>query len=163
MLGGKVTSAKISEYGKTGILITNKSPLFKGVSANTSVWMSHTDSMYELPESFEITSHSHNCPIASFENEERNIYGVQFHPEVTNTVEGFKMLKNFCTEICKCSLDWKMDNYLEETITNIRNKVKDGKVLCALSGGVDSSVAAVLLDKAIGKNLICVFVDHGFT
>lgn len=161
MLGGKVTSAKISEYGKTGILITNKSPLFKGVSANTSVWMSHTDSMYELPESFEITSHSHNCPIASFENEERNIYGVQFHPEVTNTVEGFKMLKNFCTEICKCSLDWKMDNYLEETITNIRNKVKDGKVLCALSGGVDSSVAAVLLDKAIGKNLICVFVDHG--
>ena len=161
LLGGEVKKAPVGEYGKTGILITNKSPIYTGVCANTTVWMSHMDYISRIPEGFEITSHSHNCPVASFENEDRNIYAVQYHPEVMHTVEGFKILKNFVLNVCKCRQDWKMSSFAKETIQAIKEKVGAGKVLCALSGGVDSSVAAVLLSKAVGKQLTCVFVDHG--
>lgn len=123
--------------------------------------MSHTDYIAQAPEGFEITADTPVCPIAAMEDVSRNLYAVQFHPEVLHTVEGQKMLSNFVYNVCGCSGDWKMDSFVENTIASLREKIGDGKVLCALSGGVDSSVAAVLLSKAIGKQLTCVFVDHG--
>ncbi len=123
--------------------------------------MSHTDYIEKAPEKFKITAHTPVCPVAGMENAEKKLYAVQFHPEVMHTQEGTKMLSNFVYDICGCTGDWKMDSFVETTIHQIREKVGDGKVLCALSGGVDSSVAAVLLSKAVGKQLTCVFVDHG--
>ena len=123
--------------------------------------MSHTDYIKKQPEGFKITGHTPVCPVAAMENKERNLYAVQFHPEVMHTKNGTKMIHNFLYNVCKCKGDWKMDSFVEETIEAIRKKVGNGKVLCALSGGVDSSVAAVLLAKAVGKQLTCVFVDHG--
>ena len=161
MNGGKVTTAPVSEYGKTEVEVDNSSVLFEDVSPKTICWMSHTDYIEKAPENFRVTAHTPVCPVAAMENAEKKLYAVQFHPEVMHTQEGVKMLSNFVYKVCGCSGDWKMDSFVETTIAQIREKVGDGKVLCALSGGVDSSVAAVLLSKAVGKQLTCVFVDHG--
>ena len=161
LLGGQVESAKTSEYGKTQINVDDSSLLFNNVSKQTICWMSHTDLITKVPSGFVITSYSDNCPVAAMENVDKKLYAVQFHPEVLHTVEGMKILSNFVKNICDCCGDWKMRDFAESTIAEIKKQVGNGKVLCALSGGVDSSVAAVLLSKAIGNNLTCVFVDHG--
>ena len=161
MLGGSVATAPVSEYGKTEVAVDVESKLFEGVSPSTICWMSHTDYIENAPENFKIIATTPVCPVAAMECAEKNLYAVQFHPEVMHTQEGTKMLSNFVYNVCGCSGDWKMDSFVEKTIEEIREKVGNGKVLCALSGGVDSSVAAVLLSKAVGKQLTCVFVDHG--
>lgn len=161
VLGGKVATAPVSEYGKTEVDIDTSSDIFKEVSDTTICWMSHTDYIEEAPEGFKVIAHTPVCPVAAMENVKRKLYATQFHPEVVHTVEGTKMLSNFVYNVCNCSGDWKMDSFVETTINQLREKIGGGKVLCALSGGVDSSVAAVLLAKAVGKQLTCVFVDHG--
>lgn len=161
LLGGKVVTAPVSEYGKTEVSINTESKLFKGVSPSTICWMSHTDYIEAAPADFKITAYTPVCPVAGMENVEKGLYAVQFHPEVMHTQEGVKMLSNFVHNVCECKGDWKMDSFVETSIKALREKVGSGKVLCALSGGVDSSVAAVMLSKAIGKQLTCVFVDHG--
>ena len=161
LLGGEVATAPVSEYGKTEVSVDAFSKLFDGVAESTICWMSHTDYIAKAPEGFKITATTPVCPVAAMENEEAKLYAVQFHPEVLHTQEGSKMLHNFLYNVCECTGDWKMDSFVEKSIEAIREKVGDGKVLCALSGGVDSSVAAVLLSKAVGKQLTCVFVDHG--
>ena len=161
MLGGEVATAPVSEYGKTEVEVENTSLLFGDVAKKTICWMSHTDYIAKAPEGFTVTAHTPVCPVAAMENPEAKLYAVQFHPEVMHTEEGVKMLSNFVYKVCGCSGTWKMDSFVETTIQQIREKVGNGKVLCALSGGVDSSVAAVMLAKAVGKQLTCVFVDHG--
>ena len=162
VLGGKVTKAEVREYGKTEVLIDKKdSKVFKGVEDSTTCWMSHFDYIAQVAPGFEITAHTADCPVAAAENAEKKLYAIQFHPEVLHTVRGKEMLYNFVRGVCECSGDWKMDAFVENAVADIRNKVGDGKVLLALSGGVDSSVAAGLLSRAIGKQLTCVFVDHG--
>ena len=160
-LGGQVKTAPVSEYGRTETTVDQTSVLFHDVEKETVVWMSHTDYIAEAPAGFCVTAHTPVCPVAAMECPERKLYATQFHPEVMHTREGQKMLRNFVYDVCGCTGDWQMGSFVEETIQQIREKVGDGKVLCALSGGVDSSVAAVLLSKAIGKQLTCVFVDHG--
>lgn len=161
MLDGKVATAPVSEYGKTKVDIDAESKLFEGISTSTICWMSHTDYIEKAPEGFKVVANTPVCPVAAMECEEKNLYAVQFHPEVMHTQEGTKMISNFLYNVCECAGDWKMDSFVEKTIEEIREKVGNGKVLCALSGGVDSSVAAVLLSKAVGNQLTCVFVDHG--
>lgn len=161
MLGGTVETAPVSEYGRTEVDVDNSSAIFQGVKPQTICWMSHTDYISKAPEEFKVVAKTPVCPVAAMECPERKLYATQFHPEVMHTEEGQKMLSNFVYNVCGCSGDWKMDSFVETTIREIREKVGDGKVLCALSGGVDSSVAAVLLSKAVGKQLTCVFVDHG--
>ena len=161
MLGGKVATAPVSEYGKTEVKVDTSAKLFQNVKESTICWMSHTDYIEKAPEGFKVVASTPVCPVAAMENEEKGLYAVQFHPEVMHTEEGMKMISNFVLNVCKCSADWKMDSFVEKTIKEIREKVGDGKVLCALSGGVDSSVAAVLLSKAVGNQLTCVFVDQG--
>lgn len=161
MLGGSVKTAPVSEYGKTEVDVDTSSALFEGVSGRTICWMSHTDYIEQAPAEFKIIGHTPVCPVAAMENADKRLYAVQFHPEVMHTQEGKTMLSNFVYKICGCAGDWKMDSFVENAILQIREKVGDGKVLCALSGGVDSSVAAVLLSKAVGRQLTCVFVDHG--
>ncbi len=161
LLGGSVKTAPVSEYGKTEVEVDQSSVLFSDVSEKTICWMSHTDYIETAPADFTVTAHTPVCPVAAMENPERGLYAVQFHPEVMHTQEGMKMLSNFVYRICQCKGDWRMDSFVETTIKQLREKVGNGKVLCALSGGVDSSVAAVLLAKAVGKQLTCVFVDHG--
>ena len=161
-LGGEVKTAPVSEYGRTETFIDkSSSKLFEGVSDNINTWMSHTDYIAKVPEGFKITAHTKDCPVAAMEDESRNFYATQFHPEVMHTEQGQKIISNFVYKVCGCTGDWRMDSFVETTIKQIREKVGNGKVLCALSGGVDSSVAAVLLSKAVGKQLTCVFVDHG--
>jgi GMP synthase (glutamine-hydrolysing) len=162
VLGGEVKAAPVREYGKTEVLIDKpESKIFENVSASTTCWMSHFDYIAQVAPGFEISAHTADCPVAAAENAEKGLYAIQFHPEVLHSVEGTKMINNFVKNVCKCTGDWKMDAFVDETIKSIREKVGDGKVLCALSGGVDSSVAAVMLSKAIGSQLTCVFVDHG--
>lgn len=161
LLGGAVEKAPVREYGKTEIEVDNQSKLFSNVSKETICWMSHTDYIATLAQGFSVSAKSTSCPVAAFENEEKQLYGVQFHPEVVHTVEGTKMLHNFLYEVCQCSGDWKMDSFTEQSIEALKEKIGDKKVLCALSGGVDSSVAAVMISKAVGKQLTCIFVDHG--
>ena len=162
VLGGKVEKAPVREYGKTEVLIDRKeSSVFADVPEKTICWMSHFDYISRIAPGFEITAHTADCPVAAAENADQKLYAIQFHPEVLHTVEGTKMLRNFVINVCGCAGDWRMDSFVEESIKAIRQKVGSGKVLCALSGGVDSSVAAVLLSKAVGKQLTCVFVDHG--
>ena len=161
ILGGTVETAPVSEYGRTEVDVDNSSAIFQGVKPQTICWMSHTDYISKAPEGFKVVAKTPVCPVAAMECPERKLYATQFHPEVMHTEEGQKMLSNFVYNVCGCSGDWKMDSFVETTIREIREKVGDGKVLCALSGGVDSSVAAVLLSKAVGKQLTCVFVDHG--
>ena len=160
-LGGKVATAPVSEYGKTIVSVKDKTGLLREVSDETTAWMSHTDYIETVPEGFKITAGTPVCPVAAMENPEKDLYAFQFHPEVTHSEEGMKMLSAFVYGPCGCRGDWKMDSFVENAIAEIREKVGDGKVLCALSGGVDSSVAAVMLSKAVGKQLTCVFVDHG--
>ena len=161
VLGGKVEKAPVREYGKTEVFVNTDSPLFTDVAESTICWMSHFDYISRPADGFAICAHTADCPVAAAENREKNLYAIQFHPEVLHTVEGTKMLANFVRGVCGCEGTWRMDSFVEQSIKAIREKVGDGKVLCALSGGVDSSVAAVLLSKAVGKQLTCVFVDHG--
>lgn len=160
-LGGEVKTAPVSEYGHTEISLDKSSALFAGVEEKTSVWMSHTDYIANAPAGFKITAHSSVCPVAAMEDASRKLYATQFHPEVMHTERGKEMISNFVYKVCGCKGDWTMDSFVETKIREIRETVGNGKVLCALSGGVDSSVAAVLMSKAVGKNLTCVFVDHG--
>ncbi len=161
MLGGKVEHATVSEYGKTNINIIKGSKLFKDIPTSNIVWMSHTDYISSVPSNFTITSNTKDCPVASMECVDLNFYAVQYHPEVAHTEFGTKMINNFLYEVCQIKHPWTMKEFSKSKIKEIEEKVGNGKVLCALSGGVDSSVAAVLLSKAVGKNLTCVFVDHG--
>lgn len=161
VLGGRVERAKAREYGKTEVKFDTSSTLFSHTSEKSICWMSHFDYISKLAPGFKSVAHTENCPVAAAENTEKNLYAIQFHPEVLHTQEGTKMLENFVKGICDCTGDWRMDSFVESSIKAIREKVGNGRVLCALSGGVDSSVAAVLLSKAIGNQLTCVFVDHG--
>ncbi|MBR1442668.1 MAG: glutamine-hydrolyzing GMP synthase [Firmicutes bacterium] len=160
-LGGKVSAASSREYGKTSTEFDTKSLLFKGLPKSGITWMSHTDYVSEMPDGFVSSAHTDNCPVAAMENADRKLYGMQYHPEVMHTENGIKMLHNFLYEVCGCTGDWSMKNYAKTAIEDIRKRVGDGKVLLALSGGVDSSVLAALLAKAIGSQLTCIFVDHG--
>lgn len=160
-LGGKVGKAPVREYGKIEVTVDQSSALFENVSEKTICWMSHNDYIEQAAPGFKIIAHTPDCPVAAVENVEKKLYATQFHPEVLHTKEGKQMLANFVFNVCGCAGSWKMDSFVEESIKAIREKVGDGKVLCALSGGVDSSVAAVLLSKAVGDQLACVFVDHG--
>ncbi|MGL5416023.1 MAG: glutamine-hydrolyzing GMP synthase [Clostridium sp.] len=161
LLGGKVATAPVREYGKTELNIKNSSRLFEGINEKDICWMSHTDYISEAPEGFEIIAHTEVCPVGAMENVDRNLYGVQFHPEVEHTPFGQKMLQNFLYNICGLEKAWTMASFAEDKIKEIKALVGDKKVLCALSGGVDSSVAAMIVHKAIGHNLTCIFVDHG--
>ena len=160
-LGGNVETAPVSEYGKTEVDVDTSSVLFEGVSPKTICWMSHTDYISAAPSDFKVVAHTPVCPVAAMECPEKKLYATQFHPEVMHTQEGMTMLSNFVYKVCECTGDWKMDSFVETSIVQLREKIGSGKVLCALSGGVDSSVAAVMLAKAVGKQLTCVFVDHG--
>jgi GMP synthase (glutamine-hydrolysing) len=160
-LGGKVESAKVREYGKTVVNLDNKCSLFEGIDKEQECWMSHTDYVSEIPSDFNIVAYTDGCKVAAMANEDKKIYGVQFHPEVEHTPFGKKMLKNFLFNICELKGDWSVTSFAEEKINEIRELVGDKKVICALSGGVDSSVAAVIVHKAIGDQLTCIFVDHG--
>ena len=162
MVGGNVETAEQSEYGKIDLTVTKKqSEIFADVDETSVVWMSHTDRVKVMPSGFEITAKTEACPIAAYENEEKKIYGVQFHPEVTHTQFGFKILHNFLYNVCGCHGDWKMDSFIDDTVKSLREKIGDKKVILGLSGGVDSSVAAGLLSRAVGKQLTCDFVDQG--
>mgnify|MGYP000778238895 CR=1 FL=1 len=161
-LGGEVVKPEAHEYGHTEFFRDGSSALFEGVSEKTAVWMSHGDSVTDMPAGFGLTGHTALTPTAAMADEARRFFGVQFHPEVVHTPEGTTMLKNFLFKICECEGGWSMGNYINIAVESIREKVGNHNVICALSGGVDSSVAAVLVHKAIGDQLTCVFVDHGF-
>ncbi len=161
MLGGKVQKADKREYGVTNVIIKNSSKLFKGFENKNNCLMSHTDFVEQLPEGFENIANTEHCPNAGMQNITKNFYGIQFHPEVNHTENGINIIKNFVYNICGCTGSWKMSSFAEQTIEKLRTRIGSKKALCALSGGVDSSVAAALVNKAIGKNLTCIFVDHG--
>lgn len=161
MRGGKVATAPVSEYGKIQVTVNTKSPLFKGIPEKSVMWMSHTDYISKAPEGFEIVGTTDDCPCAAMENRTENLYAVQFHPEVTHSQFGKQVLHNFLYVICHCTGDWVMDDFIEKTVQSLREKIGDKKVILGLSGGVDSSVAAGLLSRAVGKQLTCVFVDQG--
>ena len=161
VLGGKVESATTSENGKTETFFNTDSLLFKGLKEESITWMSHTDLITGMPEGFTSIAHTSECPVAAMENKDAKLYGMQYHPEVMHTENGTAMLRNFLYEVCECRGDWSMSNYAQTAIQSVREKVGDGKVLLALSGGVDSSVLAALLSKAVGNQLTCIFVDHG--
>ena len=160
-LGGKVITPEVGEYGKTEITYSANGVMFKDLPSESVCWMSHFDRIAEAAPGFEVVAHTADCPIAATQNVEKKLYAVQFHPEVLHTINGTQMIYNFVRGVCGCAGTWKMDSFVENTIKEVREKVGDGKVLLALSGGVDSSVLAALLAKAIGKQLTCVFVDHG--
>ena len=162
-LGGKVTHAETSEYGKRESRVLKKGALFKDIPEKSVSWMSHTDYVSEAPAGFEVLADTEagTCPVAAFGDEKRNIYGVQFHPEVVHTEYGNQVLKNFLYEVCGASGDWTMSGFVQEQVKKLKEKIGDKKVLCAMSGGVDSAVAATLIHKAVGNQLVCVFVDHG--
>lgn len=161
-LGGKVSKADHSEYGKAVLKHTVKDALLlESLPEEHTVWMSHGDLVTEIPAGFEVIATSSDCPIAAMENKDKKWFGVQFHPEVQHSERGFDLLKNFTLNVCQCAGDWKMENFIDQQVKAIREQVGDKKVLLALSGGVDSSVVGVLLQKAIGSQLTCVFVDHG--
>jgi len=159
LLGGKVAPGGRREYGMTELTIDRKAGIFKGLSTQEKVWMSHGDNVTELPEGFEVLAHSGNTPIAAYRK--GNIYGIQFHPEVAHSVHGKEMLHNYIYEVCKAKGNWEMGDFIEESVEKIKRQIGREKAIIALSGGVDSSVAAVLVSKAIGKNLTAVYVDTG--
>lgn len=161
-LGGKVEHPQVREYGKAILQVDEAKGIWQGLGGERQCWMSHGDSVVELPEGFKIAAHTDHTPVAGMLNEKRNFYAVQFHPEVKHTPEGQKMLEHFLYDICGCKGEWTMGSFIENQIKLIQEKVGDRRVLCALSGGVDSSVAAVLVHQAIGDQLTCVYVDHGF-
>ncbi len=160
-LGGKVLTSPAKEFGKTPTAFDTTSPLFEGLPQEAITWMSHVDYVGQLPEGFRSIAHTDGCPVAAMENPEKRIYGFQYHPEVQHTENGSQMLHNFLYRVCGAAGDWTMKDYCATAIQQVREKVGDGKVLLALSGGVDSSVVAKLLSKAIGNQLTCIFVDHG--
>ncbi len=160
-LGGNVAKANKREYGTTTVSIDNSSLLFEGFENTNGFLMSHTDFVEKVPEGFKNIASTPSCPNAAMENQERKLYGIQFHPEVNNSMNGTQVIKNFLFNICNCSGDWVISSFVDDSIKALKEKIGDKKALCALSGGVDSSVAAVLLSKAIGKNLTCIFLDHG--
>ena len=160
-LGGNVSRANTREYGTTKVNINNDSSLFQGFENTNDFLMSHTDFVSEVPNGFKNIGSTEHCPNAAMENPDKKLYGIQFHPEVNLSVNGTKVIENFLFNICNCSGDWQISSFVEESIKSLKEKIGNKKALCALSGGVDSSVAAVLLNKAIGKNLTCIFVDHG--
>lgn len=161
MRQGRVETAPASEYGKIDLTICGKSLLFDGVPAESVVWMSHTDYIAGPPAGFEVIAKTDNCPCAAMQNPSAGLYAVQFHPEVTHSVYGDRMLENFLYKVCGCKGDWVMDSFIEDTVTALREQIGDKQVILGLSGGVDSSVAAGLLSRAVGKQLTCVFVDQG--
>lgn len=161
LLDGEVSKAPQKEYGKADIKLNTKNHLFKNIAQELVCWMSHTYYVSEPPKDFEIIASTKTCPVAAIANDDKKIYGVQFHPEVVHTQQGIDMIKNFLYNICNCKGDWVMSNFAKDSIEALKNKIGNKKVLCALSGGVDSSVAAVLINKAVGKQLTCIFVDHG--
>lgn len=160
-LGGEVRPSEVREYGKSFLEVCREDTLFHGLPHQMQVWMSHGDSVVKVPEGFQVTARTGDCPVAAMSDPTRALYGVQFHPEVRHTPLGDEILKNFLFRICGCRGTWNLTGFIQETVEHIRSRVGDKKVLCALSGGVDSSVAAALVDLAVGKNLTCVFVDHG--
>ncbi len=160
-LGGKVDPSPHREFGRAELMLKEFSHLFEGVKNNSIVWMSHGDRISKMPNGFKGIAFTDNSPLAAIENPLAHIYGLQFHPEVVHTVEGVKVLKNFLFKICQCAKNWKMDSLVDHMISDIRSRVGNSKVVCGLSGGVDSSVAAVLIHKAIGDNLYCLFIDNG--
>ena len=162
VLGGKVEKADVSEYGKTEVLVDKTdSKIFKDVSDKTICWMSHTDYISQVAPGFEIAAHTADCPVATAQNEEKKLYAIQFHPEVYHSTEGKQLLKHFVVDICGCRQDWTPASFVESTVAELRKKIGPDKVLLGLSGGVDSSVAAMLLHRAVGRQLICIFVDMG--
>ena len=160
-LGGDVQHAERREFGKTETDVDTTSPLYKGLSAKETVWMSHQDYVAKLPDGFSTIAHSENCPVAAMQNPDRKLYAMQYHPEVLHTEHGKEMLRNFLFEVCGCTGSWTMANYAKTAVAQIKETVGTGKVVLALSGGVDSSVAAALISKAVGSQLTCIFVDHG--
>ncbi len=160
-LGGKVSSSEVKEYGKTDVEFVTSSLLFHSAKDSNVCWMSHTDYISNVPHGFKITAKSADCPVAAMENIEKRLFAMQFHPEVQHTSEGMLYLRNFLYNACGCTADWKMSSFVNDTIKSLKEQIGNRKVLCALSGGVDSSVAALLVHKAIGKQLTCIFVDHG--
>ncbi len=161
LFDGKVNRAPSREYGKIELNLADNRDIFKNIKDGSVCWMSHTDFIESPPEGFDVTASTDNCPVAAMENREKKLYAVQFHPEVEHTPFGKQFIRNFLYEICQCSGSWTMHNFTEKTIGEIKEKVGNKRVLCGLSGGVDSSVAAVLVHRAIGDNLTCIFVDHG--
>lgn len=161
VLGGKVARADAQEYGKIELAVQKDDKLFKGVASGSTCWMSHFDYVEAAPAGFDVTATTANCPVGAFRNDDQKLFGVQFHAEVEHTPFGRQLISNFLYEVCGCAGDWDMGDFAAKQIAAIKEKVGDKKVLCALSGGVDSSVAALMVHKAIGKNLTCVFVDHG--
>ena len=162
MAGGEIRNAEnSSEFGKIEVRLDPTSPLFAGIPENGICWMSHNDFIREAPAGFRTVATTEKCPCAAMSDEKRRIYGVQFHPEVTHTVFGKQLLHNFLFGVCGCAGDWNMEDFVERSIAAYRRELAGKRVLCALSGGVDSSVAAVLMHKAVGDDLVCVFVDHG--
>ena len=160
-LGGTVEPGKIREYGRKPVKFDTRCAIFDGLPEEAEALMSHNDTIYELPEGFQSAGVTDSCPVAAMFDEARHLYGMQFHPEVTLTENGTAMIRNFLYKVCGAAGDWNMKNFAESTIEAIRRKVGDGKVLLALSGGVDSSVVAALISRAVGKQLTCIFVDHG--
>ncbi len=161
LLGGKVEHAETSEYGKREFTFVKDSPLSEGIPQTSVCWMSHTDRVSALPAGFEVLARTLSCPYTVFGEQNRKIYGVQFHPEVVHSEYGNRLLENFLYKVCGAHGDWTMKGFVEEQVQKIKARAGDKKVLCAMSGGVDSAVAATLVHRAVGKNLICVFVDHG--
>lgn len=161
LLGGKVEKAPQREYGKKAIEVNSDNILFKNVSRETTCWMSHTSYVSVPPAGFEVIATTDTCPVGAIADDARKLYGVQFHPEVVHTPEGAKVLENFLYGVCGCKGDWVMSDFAAETIAALKEQIGDKKVLCGLSGGVDSSVAATLIHKAVGDQLTCIFVDHG--
>ncbi len=160
-LGGRVEEAEVGEFGRSDLTVTEPGRLLKGMPTEQTCWMSHRDTVIEPPPGFTALASSSVSPVAAVEDAERGIYGIQFHPEVVHTPYGQEILTRFLTEVCGCELTWSAAGIVEDQIARIRRQVGDGRVICGLSGGVDSSVAALLVHRAVGDQLTCVFVDHG--
>ena len=160
--GGDVKPSKKKEFGVTHATIDKPIGVLRGLDEREKVWMSHGDTVFSLPEEFDVLAHTENSPVAAFKHKEKSIYGLQWHPEVVHTENGMKMLKNFIFAVCRCEANWRMEDFVAKAVREIRQAVGDGKAIIALSGGIDSSVATALAAKALGKNLTAVFVDHGF-
>ena len=160
--GGVVKPAEKREYGITYVTVVRPIGVLEGLGPKEKVWMSHSDAVYRIPENYEVLAHTENCPVAAFRRKSRPIYGLQWHPEVIHTENGMKMLRNFIFKVCGCQPNWKMEDFIEKAITEIKGAVGENRAIIALSGGIDSSTATALAAKAIGKRLTAVFVDHGF-